>query len=247
MATSSKEKVKATINNIDPHILSDLRFQCYWALSQLENKQKQDRFSAKELADYLTEEIRIKTSRQAVEYSLGIDKKAVDRKNGKYKIMQHGTEELLFNNCTILYFEPGKPFTGKKYAAESIFSKLKGKTRICDAYCGAGLLDFIFKNINRKNSVRILTQKIIDRPTGSFLRTFNDLKSEGFNVQIKVYTSSILHDRFIIDNQNTWFSGNSFNDLGKKESLIVLLGKDIRQSLLTTFNTRWRKINREYS
>ena len=86
----------------------------------------------------------------------------------------------------------------------------------------------------------ILTQNLIDKPKGSFDRYLSEVKKEGFQIEVGVYSSSDLHDRYIMDNKTFWLSGNSFNRLGNKESFIVRLGKDVHQSMLTTFNNRWK-------
>ena len=44
----------------------------------------------------------------------------------------------------------------------------------------------------------------------------------------------------IINSQTFWLSGNSLNHLGNKESFIVRLGEDLRQSMLAIFNSRWK-------
>lgn len=52
------------------------------------------------------------------------------------------------------------------------------------------------------------------------------------------YPSSHLHDRYIMDDSHFWFSDNSLNFLGNKESFIVSLGEDIRSSMSEVSNRR---------
>ena len=233
---SKKGKSK---NFINPHKLKPLKLQVYWAMDNLRDRRR-DRFSIQEITIYLIEKIGIKTSVQAVRYALNSDRRAIHKEQNGYKLMQYGRDKLLPTEDNILFIEAQKPFTGKKLSVNNIFSKLKGDIRICDVYCGPGLIDFVFKGFSKSQSVKILTQNIIDRPKGIFVRTLKDIKDEGYNIQIKIYKNSVLHDRYLIDDNNVWLSGNSFNDLGRKESFIVLLGKDVRQSLLSTFNGRWK-------
>lgn len=232
----------STIDQVNPHTLLLLKHKIFYVLAKLEAKNKQ-RFTIREIVEYLIDKLGITTSRQAVEYALGSDRKATHKNNAGYRLMKHGRDQLTpKTNQGVMLIEPGKPFSGKKLAAENVLSKLKGEVRICDAYCGVGLLNLIYKSIDKNTSIKILTQKIIDKPIGIFSGSLMDLRKEGFQVEIKVYTSSYLHDRYVIDSHNLWLSGNSFNDLGNRESFIVLLGADIRQSVLATFNTRWKSI-----
>jgi hypothetical protein len=72
------------------------------------------------------------------------------------------------------------------------------------------------------------------------LRALQDLAKEGFSVEVRVYGSSTLHDRYIMDGTHFWLSGNSLNGLGSKESFIVSLGGDIHQAMSQTFEHRWK-------
>lgn len=238
------EKISDVIN---PHTLRPLKKQVYWAMDQLESKDR-DRFSIQEISSYLIKKPRINTSPPAVKYALNSAKNATHKSGNLYKLMQNGRDilESEAKERGVLLIEPGKPFSGKIRLVEEVFSKLNGDIKICDPYCGNGLLDLIFKGFNKKTSIKIITQQIIDKPTGIFSRNLKDLRNEGFDIRIKVYGQSQLHDRYVIDDNNFWFSGNSFNDLGNKESFIVLLGSDVRQSVLATFNSRWKAINAEY-
>lgn len=231
-----------SISQINPHSLPLLKHKIFFAMAKLQTQDKQ-RFSVKEIADFLIDELGVSTSRQAIEYALGSDRKATHKDRTGYKLMKHGKDQLAPKiDEGVFYIEPGKPFSGKKLATENVLSKLKGEIRICDAYCGISLLNLIYKSFDRKTKVKILTQNIIDKPKGIIADNLRDLRNEGFQIEIKIYTSSDLHDRYVIDEHNAWLSGNSFNDLGNKESFIVLLGVDIRQSVLTTFNLRWKSI-----
>ena len=75
---------------------------------------------------------------------------------------------------------------------------------------------------------------------GIFSRHLAELRKENYQIEVGVYSSSDLHDRYIMDEKSFWLSGNSLNHLGDKESFIVCLGEDVRQSMMTTFNNRWK-------
>ena len=232
-------------DTIDPHVLPSIKLKAFWVLDRLEESGN-DRFSAGAMSTFLIEKYTIKTSRQAIEYALKQDRHATHKNNSGYKLMESGRKQLkeLKQKEEVVMIEAGKPFSAKNIALKNIFATLKGEILICDPYVDINTLDIIFKNSDKKKPVKILTQNIIDKPTGTFTRHLADLRNEGYKVEIGVYSSSDLHDRYVMDKQTFWLSGNSLNHLGNKESFLVRLGEDIRQSMLATFNNRWKVITK---
>jgi|SRR3990167_7007812 len=228
-------------DTIDPHILPSIKLKAFWVLDKLE-KNGNDRFNASAMSTFLIEKYTIKTSRQAIEYALKQDGRATHKNNSGYKLMESGRKQLkeLKQKEEVVIIEAGKPFSAKNIALKDIFTALKGQTLICDPYVDTNTLDIIFKNSDKKKPIKILTKNVIDKPVGTFAQHLTDLRNEGYKVEIGVYSSSDLHDRYVMDNQTFWFSGNSLNHLGNKESFLVHLGEDIRQSMLATFNNRWK-------
>ena len=232
-------------DSLDVHILNDLQLCALWALEQLSND-TQDRFSGADITNHLIEICGMSTSRQAIKYALEKDKSVAHKNKNGYKLMEPGRKKLLeqSQNDKVIFIEANKPFSAKNVALKDIFSGLKGETLICDPYVDIHTLDIIFKNSDKKKPVKILTKNIIDKPTGTFAEHLADLRNEGYTVEIGIYSSSDLHDRYIMDSQTFWLSGNSLNHLGNKESFIVRLGEDIRQSMLATFNNRWKVVSK---
>jgi hypothetical protein len=229
-------------DTLDPHILSLIKLKVFWALDKMETKTS-DRFTAANVALFLVEQQDINISRQAVQAALDSDKIATHKNIKGYKLMENGRKQLIESKHKeqVVMIEAGKPFSAKNIVLKDIFTGLKGEILICDPYVDVHTLDIIFKNSNKKTPVKILTKNVIDKPAaGTFGRHLVDLRSEGYKVEIGIYSSSDLHDRYIMDNENFWLSGNSLNHLGNKESFIVCLGEDIRQSMLATFNNRWK-------
>lgn len=228
-------------DTIDPHVLPSTKLKAFWVLDQLEEIGN-DRFTASAMTTFLIEKYAIKTSRQAIDYALKQDRHATHKNNNGYKLMESGRKQLreLKQKEEVIIIESGKPFSAKNIALKNIFSALKGETLICDPYVDINTLDIVFKYSDKKKPVKILTKNIIDKPTGTFIRHLTDLRNEGYKVEIGVYSSSDLHDRYVMDDQVFWFSGNSLNHLGNKESFLVRLGVDIHQSMLATFNHRWK-------
>lgn len=228
-------------DSIDIHSLEDLQLQALWTLEHLSEVDK-DRFSSADIANHLVESCKINTSRQAIRYALEKERSVVHKNKTGYKLMEPGKKKLraLFGDSRVIFIEAGKPFSAKNVELKKMFSSLNGQIDISDPYIDVQTLDSVFRNINKKYKVRILTQNVIDKPKGIFGRHLTDLRNEGYQVEVGVYSNSDMHDRYIMDSKTFWLSGNSLNHLGSKESFIVRLGEDVRQSMNATFNNRWK-------
>ena len=227
-------------NSVNPHLLSSNKLRAYWALDQLENEGS-DRFSIGDIVRYLIEKKEISTSPQAIRYALQVEKSATNKNMKGYKLMQEGREQLqaIGQHEEVVFIESGKPFTAKNVELKGLFSSFTGIVRIADPYLDLNTLDVLFKVMNKNMETRILTNRVIDKPKGVFGRHLAELRQEGYRIEVGVYSSSDLHDRYIMDDDSFWLSGNSLNHLGKKESFIVKLDEDIRQSMIAAFNHRW--------
>jgi hypothetical protein len=231
-------------DSIDVHKLEDVQLKALWTLDKLHVSK--DRLSATEIANYLIENCGASTSRQAVKYALEKEKKLVHKNNSGYKLMEEGRKKLssVNYNDSVIMIEAGKPFSTKNIVVKDIFDSLKSPTFISDPYLDINTLDLLFKNFDKKKQIKFLTHTIVDKPLGIISRHLNDLRKEGFQIEIGVYSNFDLHDRYIMDDASFWLSGNSLNCIGNKESFIVQLGEDIRQSMLATFNNRWKVANK---
>jgi len=226
--------------SIDPHLLNSVKLKVFWVLDKLEEDDN-DRFTATAIAKYLIDH-GIKTSPQAVRYALKTDRHAIHQNSKGYKLMEAGRKLLqeIKPEGEVIVIEPGKPFSAKSITLKKIFLTLSNEIFISDPYLDINTLDVVFKVIDPKISIKILTNNIIDKPTGILNRHLKELRKEGYKIEIGIYQNSDLHDRYIMDNETFWLSGNSLNNLGNKESFIVPLGKDVQQSMMATFNNRWK-------
>lgn len=223
---------------IDIHGLPSLRLQAYCVINDLTTTTK-DRFSSSEVANYLIEKVGVRTSRQAIEYVLKSDGSACHKNKQGYKLMQKGKDELSGSSGLTL-IDANKPYVAKNFTLKDIIGSDYKELSICDAYLDLNTLDVVYKNFLKDIPTKILTANIINKPEGVFKRQLSDLNKEGFRVEVRVYDKSVLHDRYLIDDNHIWLCGNSLNYIGNKESFIVSLGEDMRQSMLATFNSRWK-------
>lgn len=223
---------------IDIHSLKELHLKAYYALDNLTTDNK-DRFSSAEVAHFLIEKIGIHTSRQAVEYALKKEKGACNKNKHGYKLMQKGKDALADKN-KVIFIDAGKPFAAKNFTLKEILGTTYKELAICDPYVDINTLDIIYRNFSKRIPIRIMTTNVIDKPQGLFKRQLIDLNKEGYGIDVRIYKNSVLHDRYIMSDNQFWLCGNSLNYIGNKESFIVLLGDDIRQNMLSTYNSRWK-------
>ena len=231
---------KNELKSIDVHSLSDVISISLWVIEYLSNDTT-SQFGASEIANYITEKIGISTSRQAVHAALtsAVKKKFCHKGKSGFSIMKLGQDELLkqIQKEKVVFIEPGKPFAaGMKL--EAVFSSMKGVLKISDPYVDVKTLDVLYRCVGSDLVIKLLTVNVKDEQ--NFKREILKLQHEGYNIEVRTVSAGQLHDRYIIDDNHFWLSGNSLNNIGKKESFIVALDGDIRTSMLQTFDSRWQ-------
>ena len=230
---------KKELESIDVHSSSDVISISLWVIEYLSTDYA-NQFGASEIANYMTEKIGISTSRQAVHAALtnAVKKKFCHKGKSGFSIMKLGQDELSkqLHKEKFILIEPGKPFTaGMKL--EKIFSSMKGVIKISDPYVDIKTLNILCE-CAMGLTIELLTVQINDEQ--KFKNRVLALRQEGCNIEVRKIPSGVLHDRYFMDDNHFWFSGNSLNNIGKKESIIVVLGPDIRKSMLSAFNSRWQ-------
>ncbi len=120
--------------------------------------------------------------------------------------------------------QAGKIYSGKRAIEALVFKRIGSYIKLCDPYCGTKTLDII-GNIPHKCEIFLLTQNIdkkenFKRDLADFEKEFRDLK-----IQIKVFSSKVLHDRYLITNDYCWSIGASLKDFGNKDTSISQNGR----------------------
>lgn len=135
--------------------------------------------------------------------------------------------------------EAGKVYSGKKLLQEILYQNIGSYMNICDPYIGARTLDFL-SIIDKKCKVNILTQTIENR--NNFERELKDFKKEFplIEIEVRIYSTSALHDRYLITDDSVWSVGSSLKDLGNKDTIVSKLGDEIKFALQETFEKRWQ-------
>lgn len=154
------------------------------------------------------------------------------------------TKDREGDSTKIFYFEPEKKFTSKRILSKDILSSLQGEIKITDPYCNERTLD-ILKDIKDDVNVKFLTkmENLKKESQGRFLRELKDFKAEKKNIEFRNYPYPDIHDRYIISSDFLVLLGQSIKDLGSKESLVVVLNKNVNKTIfedvVANFNKRW--------
>lgn len=223
------------------HFYDDAKMEAFWILWVSSEEFGNDRLTPGQIAEILIEKFEIARTPQAVGSALGkaVSNRLVSKKNDEFKLMRKGREEIYhtsFDNPGVIYIEPGKPFTGKHILVKDVLSKAKNRIWICDPYIGPRLLDLL-RELDPSIQIRIMTKTVQDK--APFIRTFAEFKREHPDAEVKIASGRDMHDRYILSDSCMWLVGHSLKDLGSKESFIVELGEDIRNSMDLVFDTRW--------
>jgi len=110
--------------------------------------------------------------------------------------------------------------------------RAKNRVIIADPYFGARQLEqYLYAIIPESVDVKLLSSSLAFKANGDQCEKIDDFKKGLIELEkhaklvAKVYVlkSPILHDRFLVIDDEVWFLGNSLNTLGDKTSLIVKL------------------------
>ena len=235
-----KKLNKKDLESFDIHSFSDILNVSLWVMEYLSDEDE-NRFGSTQIARYIVDELGISTTKQAVQAAL--TKATADKFCHKdvagFKLMKSGQDELLqqMRKDRVILLEPGKPFSAGIELGH-VFTRMEGAVCFSDPYIDEKTLDLIHRYFaDTQMSIRVLTSQITDRKR--FKHDLEKIRVEGIKIQIRKIGTGVLHDRYFIDDKHFWLSGNSLNNLGKKESFIVMLGDGIRKSMLQTFHSRW--------
>lgn len=156
--------------------------------------------------------------------------------NRKGWIQKYAPEER--SDVQIVIIEPGKPRTATK-KFEDVVKDLSDDVMISDPYLTQDCLDLLEK-IKARNTKFLFFQK---QNTLS-KRDIEDFKKENPHIELRKFQNPCLHDRYILAKNKMIIVGHGLS-LRNKETFIVILqdsfAKDLRLSLLETFNRRWKQ------
>jgi hypothetical protein len=219
--------------------LADEREQVIWVLWVGRDKATSPTLSAADVSSVLRDVFGIHISRQRVQSMLAAERRTiVPRRKGRetgYQVMQAGIDEVAGSSMAT-YIDPDKALSSIR-KVQAILSVLTGDIRLCDPYVDGRTLDLVAES-KKATSVRLLTANVKDV---SVLK--RDIKAfhrqHGSHLEVRIAQAPGLHDRYAIDDVGMLMFGTSLNGIGFKQSFIVVLGPDIRSSMIPVFDSTW--------
>lgn len=217
--------------------------QALWLLLVAKERIGLSYLSAWDVAHVLTEVYGVSVAPQGVLYALRhcgkkVHKKKVHSKRKTaatlFSIMEEG-KRTLSSLRSVLFISPEAAFTGLK-DFEEILSRLKGDICICDPWVDKNTLD-VLSMIPLTHKVKLLTVNIKDQ--SAFKKYYGAFNKQYGNLEIKICQQSVLHDRYILSADGMLLIGQSLNGIGKKQTFIVQVGKDIKDQMIRLFNQLW--------
>lgn len=159
------------------------------------------------------------------------------RKIGKKGWIQKGSADP-DGNVLIFYVEAGKPRTATKKFEAAIADVSDEVLKISDPYLTEDSL-YLLEKIKAKHVNFLFIKDKNKLPE----RTIRDFKQENPHVDLRGYEAPHLHDRYILGKNKMWIVGHGLS-LKNKETFIIELddnvARDLRLSLVETFNRRWK-------
>ncbi|MEE8113217.1 MAG: hypothetical protein V3T23_02570 [Nitrososphaerales archaeon] len=163
-----------------------------------------------------------------------------------YRLMIKGQREIAPSlgggQLSVVRIDGTQPRTDRLRLGE-VLSQLRGVIRICDPYYGVRTLDSL-DYISATGRVHFLTAQTTEE--GRRLRgAMRDFARERPNVDFrKVVRPSLLHDRYVVTNNQLLILGHGLKDIGGRESFMIRLSRDqspdlIRETI-AAFDGRWR-------
>lgn len=145
----------------------------------------------------------------------------------------------------VVYISPDRPRTATKTLETLVKTLPRGALLITDPFYGVRTFDVLESFAKHHKQIKFLTARVGGgEKQATVSRVAKDFQKEfGKKVEIRLFSPTELHDRYIISNESFLVVGHGIKDLGHKESFIVGIedryGKDIRKTLKTVFDRRW--------
>jgi hypothetical protein len=114
---------------------------------------------------------------------------------------------------------------------------MKGIIRVCDPYLDHATIEHL-DACKSASEIRLLTFNISD--SGTLRRAVAAFTRPARKLVIRKVPHATLHDRYLLDSRSMRILGTSLNGFGKKECFVINAGDDIRTTMSTDFDEKWK-------
>jgi len=223
----------------DVHLLVEDLDVVLWILLVANERLSVQSMTAAEIAEVSTLGLRRSMTRQRVAGLLSAAKAIVAREQGsspaQFVLMRSGADRIRGRRGDVVVIEPDAAFTGL-LRLDEILSAVTGEVLLCDPYIDDKTL-VALTSVPTTVRIKLLSLNVSD-PT-QFRRKLHAYDKQYGNLEIRVSPVADLHDRYLIDARRMLMIGQSLNGIGKKQTFIVAVGEDLRNSMEATFWKRW--------
>jgi hypothetical protein len=223
----------------DVHAYEDETDALLWVLKVAGDSGVAATLTAAQAAELLVEVFRRDMTRQrAASLLRGARALVAEKIVGKqttYMLLKKGADRLLLNGGGVLVVEPSQAFTALQ-RFDGILASLKGEVLLCDPYVNDKTLTQL-ATIPVACRIKLLTLNVSD--PSQFRGKLQAYVRQYGNLDVRVDGAGTIHDRYLIDDFTLWSLGTSLSGIGKKQSLIVKLGEDLRAVMKPSFMARW--------
>jgi hypothetical protein len=152
----------------------------------------------------------------------------------EFKLMSIGRAHLSATSTDVILVDPGAASTAVR-SLHGLFGALRGPVALCDPYFDAVTLEHL-EATPATVPQRVLTSKVHDSGP---LRRLVTAAQQGRTLEIRRSSAAVLHDRYLISDGSVLLLGASLNAFGKKQSIVVALGPDVRSAVSESFERLW--------
>lgn len=167
------------------------------------------------------------------------------RKRRKHLQMEAAKDFIFYNG------NPAEKVANRLKAIKDVKEILNISTRVCyicdDYFTATDFADFIYPLADEDVEIRIINGKEeLSKSKGALLRLSNAImrynKAMGKDiVKARTITGSggVMHDRFIVADDDVWAVGASFNELGKRASVIYRIPDPVGRIIIEQIEEWW--------
>lgn len=153
-----------------------------------------------------------------------------------YQIMRAGEQEVAQIARGVMLVEPDLGLSSLR-RVQTVLAGLTGILRICDPYVDGRTLDLL-ADCRAATEIRLLTMNpskpnVVRREAKAFNAEYGGI------LEVRIAARRVLHDRYVIDDGTMTLFGTSLNSIGAKQSFVVRVGRDVRETTTAAFDAEW--------
>jgi len=153
----------------------------------------------------------------------------------QFSILKKGSDHITGGTSSIVLVDPTNALQSV-ITLHAFMQSFTGQISICDPYVDPVTFEHL-DACGSHNSIRLLTRNI--NKDNLVRRMVSASRTQGRALDVRIASTAVLHDRYMIDSSRIIILGTSLNGFGKKQCLLIPAGPDIRRIMLSEFDREW--------